>query len=191
MAVSRFARLRAVPALCGLVVALGPTPSARAPVEYPLALTVDASLKTATAAIVSSLTIRVDRLMEENRRKRVTDALTYSGYGNFVNALRALPPIGAIEVNQRAVSIRYAREQAEAAGRRLVLIADRPLFFAGGDPAKNRAGYELTMVELHFDEGGGITGRMLGAARVKPSPDGVVVDDFAEAPVTLTRSSQP
>src|SRR5262249_7473140 len=71
-------------------------------------------------------------------------------------------------------------------GRRLVVVADRPLFFLTADPSRNRAGYELTAVELHIDNSGGVTGRMSGAARVKPSPEGVVLSDFAEAPVQLT-----
>jgi hypothetical protein len=84
------------------------------------------------------------------------------------------------------VDIRYAHEQKESAGRRLVLIADRPLFFLGGDPAKSKAGYELTVVELRFDAQGGVTGTMAGAARVKPSPNGPVLNDYAEAPVRLS-----
>ena len=160
--------------------------SARAAGDYPLALTLEASATVAAAAVTSSVTIHVDRLMEESRRKRVTDALTYSGYGNFLTALRMIPPIGTIEVQARMVSIRYAREQQEATGRRLVLVADRPLFFLGADPAKTRAGYELTVVELRFDPQGAVTGTMAGAARVKPSPDGPVLNDYAEAPVRLT-----
>jgi hypothetical protein len=159
--------------------------------EYPLTLAVEAKANTATTAVKSSLTIRVDRLMDESRRKRVTDALTYSGYANFVTALRTLPAVGAIELGTRKVEIRYAHEQQEATGGRLLLIADRPLFFLG-DPAKARTGYELTMVELRFDAQGGATGTMTGAARVKPSPGGPILDDFAEAPVQLTaRISRP
>jgi hypothetical protein len=157
----------------------------RAGGTYPLSLSLQASAANGAAAVTSSVTIRVDRLMEENRRKRVTDALTYSGYGSFLTALRALPPVGAISVKEREVEIRYAREEEHESGRRLVLVADRPLFFLGGDPAKSRAGYELTMVELLFDARGEVTGTMTGAARVKPSPSGIVVDDFAEAPVRL------
>ena len=51
--------------------------SARAAGDYPLVLTLEASANIATAAVTSTVTIRVDRLMEESRRKRVTDALTY------------------------------------------------------------------------------------------------------------------
>jgi hypothetical protein len=177
--------------VCGVVLALGTIVPARAAVEYPLSLTLDATAKTETLTIAASLNVRVDRLMLETRRKRVTDALTYSGYGNFMTALRSLPPVGTIGLKDRSVEIRYADEQAEATGRRLLLVADRPLFF-DGDPARNRTGYELTIVELHFDAQGAISGRMMGAARVKPSPDGVVVDNFASVEVQLTaRSPRP
>ena len=108
------------------------------------------------------------------------------GYANFLNALRALPPVGSIGLADRSVDIRYAYEQPAADGRRLVLVADRPLFFLGGDPGKSRAGYELTIVELRFDAHGGMTGTMVGAGRVKPSPTGVVLDDFANAAVRLS-----
>ena len=111
---------------------------------------------------------------------------SYGGFSNFLTALRTLPPIGEIGLSGRSVEIRYAREQQDSTGRRLVIIADHPMFFLGGDPAKSRAGYELTVVELRFDLHGGVTGTMAGAARVKPSPDGVVLDDYAEAPVRLT-----
>ena len=152
--------------------------------RYPLDLTLEATGGNATTRVTSSVTIRVDRLMEENRRKRVTDALTYSGYGNFMTALRALPPVGTVALSGRSVELRYAREDAEPTGQRLVLVADRPLFFLGNE-GKTRAGYELTVVELHIDALGAVSGRMSGAARVKPSPSGVVLDDFAEQPVEL------
>jgi hypothetical protein len=160
--------------------------------NYPLELTLDAQAKTATAAVTSMVTIRVDRLMEENRYKRVSDALRRGGYPTFVTTLRSLPPVGQIELASRTVDVRYAREQQDGSGRRLVLVGDRPLFFLG-DPSKSHAGYELTLVELRFDAQGVGTGRMAGAARVKLAADGgVVLDDYAEAPVQLTaRSNHP
>src|SRR4051794_26680909 len=62
------------------------TGSARAAGDYPLNLTLEANAATAAAAVTSSVIVRVDRLMEENRRKRVMDALTHTGYANFLNA---------------------------------------------------------------------------------------------------------
>src|SRR5581483_7925106 len=138
---------------------------------------------TPTANIVSSVKIRVDKLMEENRRTRVNDALKRNGYTGFLTTLRTLPRVGTIEVSARTVDIRYAHEAPEGSGRRLVLVADRPLFFLGGAPSKSRDGYELTIVDLRFDAAGAVVGTMAGAARVKPAPDGgVVLDDYAEAP---------
>jgi hypothetical protein len=165
--------------------------SGRAAGNYPLILTLDAAAATTTTAVTSSVTVRVDRLMEESRRKRVADALRHGGYGNFLPALRVLPPVGTITFNARTVDIRYTREQQETTGRRLVLVADRPLFFLG-DFSKARAGYELTIVELRFDAQGGVAGTMAGAARVKLSPDdGLVLDDYADAPVRLVGRMTP
>ena len=163
----------------------------RASGEYPFTQTFDATAKSDTAAVSSRVTIHVDRLMEETRRKKAMDALKYTGYAGFLNVLRALPDIGTIELRSRKVSIRYAHEQQTSTGRRMVLVADKPLFFLGGDRAKAQAGYELTMVELLFDSDGAVTGRMAGAARVKPSPDGIVLDDYAGAPVRLAAHANP
>jgi hypothetical protein len=123
----------------------------------------------------------------------VTDALRYGGYQNCLPALRAAPVIGTIALDKREVQLRYAREQPDGKGTRLTLVADRPLFFFAADPAKTRAGYELTVVDLRLDEKGVGSGTMAGAARVKPAPGGaVILDDFAEAPVELTvRPSGP
>lgn len=160
--------------------------STGAAADYPLVLTLEAKASKGATAITSSVTIKVDRLMDDFGRKRVTDALTHGGYPNFLPALRSASPVGTIEVEARSVNIRYAHEQPDGPGQRLVLIADRPLFFIAGAPDKTRAGYELTVVELRFDAQGGISGTMAGAARVKASSSGPVLDDFATVPVRLS-----
>jgi hypothetical protein len=154
--------------------------------DYPLVLTLDAKATKGATAVTSRVTIKVDRLMDDFGRKRVTDALTHGGYPNFLPALRSMSSVGTIAVEARSVDIRYAHEQPDGAGQRLVLIADRPLFFIAGAPETKRAGYELTVVELRFDAQGEITGTMAGAARVKASAAGPVLDDFATVPVRLS-----
>jgi hypothetical protein len=162
------------------------TPSMRGAVQYPFTLTVDAQVKSGVTTVTSKLTIRVDRLMAEAARTRVSDALRFGGYPNFLNALRPLPVVGTIESQSQKVEIRYAHEEPEGGIQRLVLVADRPLFFLGADPKKAKAGYELTVVELRVDAKGGVAGSMAGAARVKPSPDGsVILDSFTESLVDL------
>jgi len=163
----------------------------RAALEYPLKVSLDARAQNAGAAVTSTISITVDRLMEPNRRIRVTDALKHGGYVNFIPALRALPAIGTVALGTRMVEVRYAHEEPHSQGRRLLLVADRPLFFLG-DPAKARTGYELTIVELLIDDKGAISGTMTGAARVKPDRDGaVVLDDYAEVLVQLTGRVRP
>jgi hypothetical protein len=165
------------------------TPLAAA--DYPMTLVVDARAKTANATVTSSVTIQVDRLMEESRRKRVADALRYGGYPNFLPALRALPPIGTVSIDKRSVEIKYAVETTDQEGKRLVIVADRPLIFLTADTSLNRAGYELTLIELRFDASGKAAGRMMGAARVKPLGDGEVgLDAFADVQVELTEQQK-
>jgi hypothetical protein len=161
-----------------------------AAIQYPLAVTLDAQFKSGVTSVTSKVTISVDRPMVDALRTRVTDALKYGGYPNFLNTLRPLPQVGSIETQSAKVVVRYTREEQDGAGSRLVLVADRPLFFLSGDQTKAKAGFELTIVDLRFDGQGGITGQLAGAARVKPAPDGsVILDTYAEEPVQLKASA--
>ena len=159
--------------------------------DYPLTLAATAQVVNGPTTVTSVLTVHVDRLMAELNRTTVTDALKFGGYGNFLPALRKIPVVGSVEFNGRKVELRYAREQKTDQGRRLTLVADKPLFFLG-EATKTRAGYELTVIDVTLDDKGAGTGTMAGAARVKPTPDGsVILDDFAEAPVQLTVKRVP
>jgi hypothetical protein len=179
-----------LPLLLVAIVAISDAISAQSTGTYPLTLTLDAQAKAgATTTVSSVISIRVDQPIPAFRRTRLLDALKNGGYPEFLKTLRALPPIGSITFDTREVELRYMHEEMTTPGRRLVLVADRPLFFLKREEDKKRAGYELTMVELQFDGAGGITGTMTGAARVRPSPQrdgGIVLDDYAEAPVQLT-----
>lgn len=161
--------------------------AAQSNVSYPLDVTLDGRTKTEAASVNAPITIALNRLMEESRRERVLQALKENGYPGFLTVLRSLPPVGVVRIGKREVEIKFAHEAAHPQGRRLVLVADRPLFFLANDPDKKRAGYELTMLELLIDQKGGMSGRMAGAARVKPGGEtGVVLDTFGEEPVTLS-----
>ena len=157
-----------------------------AAVQYPLVLTLDAQFKSGVTTVTSKITIRVDQAMNDSVRTRVTDALKFGGYPNFVNTLRPVPPLGSIETQAVKVVVRYTREEQDGKGSRLILVADRPIFFLSTDPTKQKTGFELTIVDLRFDDRGGVTGQMWGAARVRPAGDGnVLLDTFVEEPVQL------
>ena len=104
--------------------------------DYPLTLGAAAQVTKGATTVTTTFTIHVDREMNETFRSRVMDALKFGGYPKFLSALRSLPPIGTISFEARTVEIRYAREEPREKGSRLVLVADRPLFFLG-DPCES------------------------------------------------------
>jgi hypothetical protein len=152
---------------------------------YPRKVIAEATAASGPNKITAVVTILIDRLVEPSRRQRVLDGLKYNGYQGFMDALRPLPVIGSITTPNGNVKVRYAWETPVETKKRLIVVADKPLFFLPGESQPSRAGYQLTFVELLFDESGAATGTMSGAARVKPAPDGIVLDDFAAVPVTL------
>ena len=154
--------------------------------DYPRTVVAEAKTSNGATTVTSTITIKIDRLMEPERRTRVLDGLKFNGYQGFINALRPLPVIGTIATPKKQVNIRYAWESDVQDHRRLVVVSNTPLFFLPGDEEKAKAGYELTVVELLFDASGAARGTMSGAARVKPAPDGIVLEDFSVAPVNLT-----
>ena len=170
-------------AVTGLVVATGPMHAAA---QYPLSLTLDAQMKAGETTVTSKITIQVDRAMETVRRTRVTDALKFGGYQNFLNALRAVPAVGSIRTQSTKVDVRYTREDEDGTSTRLLLVADQPLTFLSSNPTKGKVGFELTLVDLTIDAKGGITGKMAAAARVRPAPDGgVLLDTYADQLIDL------
>jgi hypothetical protein len=191
----RFHRDRSGPILAGTVVLAGilalggheALADQAAAAEYPLTLTAEAVARSGRTTLTSTITIQVDAPSTSFNRTRVTDGLKYGGYAGALKALRGAPSVGSIDADSGKVTIRYAVDEKTEKGRRLVLVADRPLFFfAMGPESKSRAGYELTVVELLLDEAGVGTGTIAGAARVKPSPEtGVVLDDYASVLVQL------
>jgi len=152
---------------------------------YPRTIVADAHAQSGVTTITSKVTITIDRLIAATPRTRVLDGLKYNGFQGFMDALRPLPAIGVIATQSREVKVQYAWETKTDGGSRLVVVAGQPLFFLAADATKKRAGYDLTVVDLLFDATGAATGMLAGAARVKPAPDGVVLDDYAAAPVQL------
>jgi hypothetical protein len=177
-----------IPLLVVATVAVSDAISAQSAGTYPLTLSLDVKAKVGVTTVSTMLTVHVEQQMPAFRRTKLIDALKRGGYPEFLKTLRALQPIGTITTETREVELRYMHEEPTTTGRRLILVADRPLFFLNRDASKTKAGYELTLVELQFDGAGGVTGTITGAARVRPSPQGdggVVLDDYAEAPVQL------
>jgi hypothetical protein len=154
---------------------------------YPKTLAATTEVSATTGRLTGTMTIQVDRLMEELDFKKVSDALKVNGYLRFLPVLRTLPPVGYVQLGETRTVLKFAHMRAN--GKTLVLGSDRPIFFIGGgapDP-KPKTGYEMGVIELDLDAQGNGTGTMAAAARVKHTADGgVAIDDYADKPVKLT-----
>lgn len=151
-----------------------------------------AEAKNAKGAVSGTLEVRLNRYTPEFDRKTVETALKEGGYPRFLLALRNAPEVGQLVLGGgEPFSIRYAREKVEAGGRTIVLVTDKPVFFIGGGrnaSTKPRAGYEIAVLQIQMDGKGQGSGTMAAAARVRPDGDGgVLLDDYAEEPIALTK----
>jgi len=164
--------------------------TARPAAGAPEAFTATAQVKNANGAISGTLEVRVSRYTPDFDRTTVETALRLGGYPRFLTALRNAPEVGQLVLaGGQPYAIRYAREKAEAGGRTIVLVTDKPAYFvgAGRADAKPRAGYEVAVLQIQLDAAGRGRGTMAGAARVRPNGDGgVLLDDYAEEPIGLT-----
>jgi hypothetical protein len=151
-----------------------------------------AQAKNATGAVSGMLEVRLRRYTPDFDRKTVEAALKEGGYPRFLLALRNAPEVGQLVLGgSEPFAIRYAREKVAAGGRTIVFVTDRPVFFIGGGRSagtKPRAGYEVAVLQIQLDDKGQGSGTMAAAARVRPDGDGgVLLDDYAEEPILLTK----
>jgi hypothetical protein len=177
--------------LISIVVLLYASLLASAAGTYPQTITANAKAVEGVTTVTSTITITIDRLVEPSRRDRLIEGLKRDGYQGFMDVIWTLPTIGSIAIQSDQVDVKYAWETQVQKRRRLVVVADKPLFFLAKDAAQGHAGYDLTVVELQFDDRGAATGTMAGAARVKLSSDeSIGLQDYAAVPFQLTvRSS--
>lgn len=166
-----------------------------APPGPPEIFTGTASAKNAVASASGKLEVRLRRLTPEFDRKSVETALQQGGYPQFLTAIRNAPDVGQVVLaGGKPYSIRYARERVDANGRTLILVTDQPMYFVGGaqaEAAAPRKGYEVAVIQIQMGAKGVGTGSMAAAARVRPDGDGgVLLDDFADALITLSDISR-
>ncbi len=143
----------------------------------------------AKGTLTVPMTVQIDDYTPDHDRTTMTDALKYTGYPGFLNALREAPKAGTLDVAGDKFTIRWARTVDTDTGRVVTIVTDQPVAFVGQGRrgAKSTAGYEVAVMQLTLDKTGHGTGTMAAAARVKPGGEtGVRIDSYAEKPLTLT-----
>ena len=161
-----------------------PAPAPAAPETYTATLQVKGQ---ATA----STTVRIDlqRYSADRDREPVEKGLKFGGYPAFLAALRKARKVGTVSTSEKTWTIRWASAKPTPGGRKIVLITDQPMYFLGGGAtdAKPRAGYEVGVIQMEVDAAGNGTGSVAAAARVKPGEDGVVIDDYGDQRIEITK----
>ena len=148
----------------------------------------------AAGGAASAIEIKIDRYTSDTDHAALASTLKASGNDAFVAELKKAPAIGTVKIGPRSVTVRWAREERQQGeNRRIALVTDAPLFFAGAGAvdAKPTAGYDIGVLEFTVDSVGMGKGTMAPAARVKPGGgSGVVVDDYSGKRVTLVTVSR-
>jgi hypothetical protein len=140
-------------------------------------------------AASSTVTIQIERYIDDYNRKIVREALRTGGFPGFLPAFRKAPVIGSVDMAGHRVPIRWAHKEPAGARQVISIVTDGPLYFVGGGKvdAKPRAGFEVAVIRLDVDGSGSGTGTLAAAARVKPGgSSGVEIDDYADKPLDLT-----
>jgi hypothetical protein len=156
----------------------------------------NAQVNSAAGGGAASLTFQLDAYTPDTDRERLLAVLKSGGSPAFVEALKNEKSVGFVQAGDIKVAIRYARAQPTTkGGRRIVIVTDGPVFFAGGGAlnAAPKAGFDVAVAEFEVDVVGLGSGSIAAAAKVKSGgATGVQIDDYAQQPiklVTVTRSA--
>ncbi len=174
----------------GIVVSFAPRVAGQKPGDVPVDFTANAEVTTALAKATTTVRIHIDSYTSDRDRNILLSALRMNGYQNFLPAFKRTPVVGYVQIKDQKWDLRWAAQTVSGSTQTVTAATDKPLFFLGGgdtDP-KSRRGYEMAVIRLELDSAGKGTGVLNAAARVKPNADAtnVIVDDYADEPVTLT-----
>jgi hypothetical protein len=139
--------------------------------------------------VAASMTVQIDRYTPDAEHQTIVNALKTGDNKAFLDVLRNAPIVGALKMNNRSVSIRWARQQPQGDNRRIAVMTESPVFFfgAGAADAKPTEGYDVGVLEFTIDTVGLGKGTMAAAAKVKPGgPTGIEIEDYSGKRIELT-----
>ena len=146
----------------------------------------------AAGGAASAIEIKVDKYTSDADHEAMLKALK-EGHDAVLAALKKAPKIGTVTIGSRSADIKWARERAQGSGRRIAVVTDAPMFFAGAGAvdAKPTAGYDFALVDFNVDSVGLGKGTMAPAAKVKAGgPNGFQVDDYSGQRIELVTVSR-
>lgn len=132
--------------------------------------------------------IRAERWSTEAERARLAEALK-KGNDTALDVLRELRPVGTIRTpDTLGYDLRYAhQEPSSERGRRIVFATDRPIGFWEARNQPRTIDYPFTFIQIEMDRNGEGKGTLSLLTKVIPHGNTIILEDFATAPVMLTR----
>ena len=132
--------------------------------------------------------MRVTRWSSEAERAGLVAALQ-KGNDPLLEALRDLRSVGTIRTpDSLGYDLRYAhQEPGEDGGRRIVIATDRPISFWEARNQPRSIDYPFTVIQMEIDKNGEGKGTMSYATKVMPRGNVIILENFASAPVMLTK----
>ncbi len=148
-----------------------------------------ASLKTpGGVSATAPVTVVVSRPTSEAERTTIVDALKKSGTAGVVQALKAMPDAGYIEVGGVRTTLKYAYVRPTTDGRLVTVIAPAPIvnLGAGLPKAQPKTGFDLALATLEVKNTGDGSGELAPAAKVKVNDTGALqTEDYGSTAVML------
>ena len=139
------------------------------------------------STVPTALDITITRWTSTAEQERYISILRDKGGDALAEALRRGPSIGSIRTPASlAYDFRYAvQERTRNNERRIILLADRPLEFAEMIDRSHSLDYPFSAIELLLDDSGRGKGSLWIAAKLTLLDDLLIVDNYADRPVTL------
>lgn len=140
------------------------------------------------STVPTTLDITITAWTSVAAQERYLSILRGKGSDALAEALRSGPSIGAIRTPASlAYDFRYAfQERTRDNLRRIILITDRPMEFAELIERPRSTDYPFAVIELLVDDTGRGKGSLWIAAKLTLLDDMLIVDNYADRPVTLT-----
>lgn len=183
-------RLAALTLAAAVVVSAGAVLSAQktATTEMPLRFTALAvNVSNLGPAGAGPVDITINRWTTPSEQERFLSLFKEKGGDALLNALQGGPKVGGISTpGSIAYDLRYASAQPLAEGGSQITIAtDRPVGFWEAANQPRTMDYPFMLIELRVDKDGNGTGKLLRAAKLTISNDVLVIENWADQPVTL------
>lgn len=136
---------------------------------------------------LTPLTIRIERWTSDEENERLLETLRDKGQRAFLDALTDQKPVGAI---MTPTSLRYdffyARQMpADDGGRRIMMIADRPMTVAERTSAATSREYPFTVIDMQLDKDGTGQGTLSQLVQLRLLGNILGIDNLASGPMKL------